>query len=375
MANEKITLQKDSAKYNLIIPSAVEDKIRYMCEKISNIEWSGILFYDYKGSFENNDLEIICKDIFVMDIGNSTYTEFNMSPDVISYMTEHPELLDYQTALIHSHHSMTSFFSGTDLSTLQEEGNCRNHFVSLIVNNAGVYTAAITRKIVQKKNIHSDISYNTFNDKTKKEVKDEEVDNIIILYNELNIIKEKEESSFPELDERLDYITKEKEEQRKKEQKTVFNISTLPHNFKKTKNSTPSLPLFNDDYYDDYYDFYDTSIIDKITIPAVKVNAYTAQILTGCITTEANSINLTTLANQMVNTYEKRFNGDLNIFGLWVETLVEFIISNFIPKDIEPYEGEYQSKLCTLIYNTIDKLPSNKYINEIKNVLTIWMKD
>lgn len=375
MVNEKITLQKDSAKYNLIIPSDVEDKIRYMCEKISNIEWSGILFYDYKGSFENNDLEIICKDIFVMDIGNSTYTEFNMSPDVISYMTEHPELLDYQTALIHSHHSMTSFFSGTDLSTLQEEGNCRNHFVSLIVNNAGVYTAAITRKIVQKKNIHSDISYNTFNDKTKKEVKDEEVDNVIILYNELNIIKEKEESSFPELDDRLNYITKEKEEQRKKEQKTVFNISTLPHNFKKTKNSTPSLPLFNDDYYDDYYNFYDTSIIDKITIPAVKVNAYTAQILTGCITTEANSINLTTLANQMVSTHEKRFNGDLNIFGLWVETLVEFIISNFIPKDIEPYEGEYQSKLCTLIYNTIDKLPSNKYINEIKNVLTIWMKD
>ena len=37
-----------------------------------------------------------------------------------------------------------TFFSGTDLNTLQEEGSDMNNFLSLIVNNAGQYTAAIT---------------------------------------------------------------------------------------------------------------------------------------------------------------------------------------------------------------------------------------
>ena len=36
-----------------------------------------------------------------MDIGSQAYTEFDMSPDVIAYMTDHPELLDCQMGLIH----------------------------------------------------------------------------------------------------------------------------------------------------------------------------------------------------------------------------------------------------------------------------------
>lgn len=40
-----------------------------------------------------------------------------------------------------------TFFSGTDTNTLLQEGKDCNNFLSLIVNNAGDYTAAITRKI------------------------------------------------------------------------------------------------------------------------------------------------------------------------------------------------------------------------------------
>lgn len=85
----------------MLITESVEQKIRYVCSQINNIEWSGILFYTPKGSFEDNTLEIVCNDIFIMDVGNSTYTEFDMNPEVISYMAEHPELLDNQVGLIH----------------------------------------------------------------------------------------------------------------------------------------------------------------------------------------------------------------------------------------------------------------------------------
>ena len=50
---------------------------------------------------------------------------------------------------------MPTFFSGTDVDTLRKEGFDRNCFVSLIVNNAGEYSAAITRKVeyTEKHNI------------------------------------------------------------------------------------------------------------------------------------------------------------------------------------------------------------------------------
>lgn len=108
MENQKTLPQLVSSPtaYNLVIPAEVENKIRYLCNKIPQVEWSGALFYTYKGSFENEDLEITCTDLFLMDIGSSSYTEFDMSPDVIAYMTEHRELLDCQVGLIHSHNHM-----------------------------------------------------------------------------------------------------------------------------------------------------------------------------------------------------------------------------------------------------------------------------
>ena len=61
---------------------------------------------------------------------------------------------------------MNSFFSGTDRSTLIEEGMSMPHFVSLIVNNAGKYTAKITRRVCLEA---VKISYPTFNDGHKTE--------------------------------------------------------------------------------------------------------------------------------------------------------------------------------------------------------------
>lgn len=96
--------------YKIIIPEEVESKIRFLCNKTHTVEWSGTLFYDIEGTFEDNNLVVTCKDIYLMDIGSAAYTEFNMSPDVISYMAQNPKLLDYKTGLIHSHNNMSKEF-------------------------------------------------------------------------------------------------------------------------------------------------------------------------------------------------------------------------------------------------------------------------
>lgn len=97
---QKDNPQKISTFYNIEITESLENKIRFTCNKIHEVEWSGILFYTFEGTFENNDLKIIAKDFIPMDIGTTTFTSFDMNADVINYMTEN-DLLDCKIGLIH----------------------------------------------------------------------------------------------------------------------------------------------------------------------------------------------------------------------------------------------------------------------------------
>ncbi len=106
-----------------------------------------------------------------MDLGNAVYTEFNMNEDVAAYMAENIDLFDCELQLVHSHHMMSTQPSGTDLQTLKTEGSQRNCFVSLIVNNAGTYYAAITRKVQTKSEVvvkNLSTSYAFFGEGTKE---------------------------------------------------------------------------------------------------------------------------------------------------------------------------------------------------------------
>ena len=94
-------LVKIQESFKIIIPEEVESKIRHLCSKISQVEWSGTLFYTYEGNWNDGSLVIICKDIYIMDIGTGGYTEFDVHPGVVTYMCENPELLDCQMGLIH----------------------------------------------------------------------------------------------------------------------------------------------------------------------------------------------------------------------------------------------------------------------------------
>ena len=99
---------KSPTSFKMFIPAEVENKIRILLNSIYNIEWSGVLFYKVKGTFEDSSLVIECVDIFQMDVGSSAYTEYNMSADVMNYMVQHPELIneDIFQGLIHSHNKM-----------------------------------------------------------------------------------------------------------------------------------------------------------------------------------------------------------------------------------------------------------------------------
>lgn len=378
-----IPLRKSTSTYKLIIPVEVEKKIRHLCNRISQVEWSGTLFYTYSGSYEEGTLEIKCVDIFPMDIGSHTYTEFNMSPDVIAYMTNHPELLDCQMGLIHSHNNMATFFSGTDTDTLREEGRDRNHFVSLIVNNTGTYTAAITRKLTIKKVVEYTYTYKSFNDNELIGKGTSEEEEEVIEYNMLDIVKEGQEyNSFLELDDRLKEI-KESKEKKSLENKTKPVSSykeSLPYTssayYSKPKESVRETSLFNEDYV---MESAPPRIVSAdpnepdIVIPPALVRSLTLQLITGSIAiADASRIDPSKWANQMVKLFDKRFESNMSIFKEWAEMLVEFLFTNFIPKEYEEYVDEYIMALEDAVYMSLDKLPKNKYIKEIQNAI-LWI--
>lgn len=361
-SQKKIPLVKGACTFKLHIPQNVEAKIRHLCSLVHEVEWSGVLFYRYKGNFDDGSFEATCVDIFVMDIGSSGYTEFKESPDIISYRIDHDLLdSDVQEALIHSHNTFNAFFSGTDINTLTEEGSNSNHFLSLIVNNEGSYVARVTRKVTTERKLNTHIVYtdtkyyNSYGDNkivleeetTKEEDKEENKVIQVVEYYDLDIIKEEAPNQFDELDERLSSIKASKSKSKYPYSQGLSTVSK--HKETSWKKGTDD--WYNDPYYDDYYtpkgpsfNFSDsckttwtkneeTSVKNEPKEQSLFPEDYTnldpnneevplflveefdeklvkelsIQLLTGSIIVNSNSINVNNWISKMDNVYEKRF--------------------------------------------------------------------
>lgn len=382
-----ISLVQKSGTYNykLIIPAEVERKIRFACQKVWSTEWSGTLFFTHEGSFENNDLVIRCVDIYIMDIGTQAYTEFDMNPDVIAYMCENPELLDCQMGLIHSHNNMSTFFSGTDTTTLKEEGRDRNNFVSLIVNNAGTYTAAITRR-AKTKQVRESVSYEFFGDGEKFDTKNyvSNADEIEWFY--LKIEKEGENYSFPNMDARLEEIRKQKKEKAEKAKITapVYTgeylnvvasqpVKAGPANINKGKvEQKPVQKTLFDDVKENELPFeeegpaipYGQVFVNQKTIESLVRQLITCSI----IIPNESKVDIDKWAKNMPALYENRFGkGDAGMkkFHEWADPYTEFLTWNVEDEDLEAMgfdQTEIQSICAHDLIEALTKLPENDYI-------------
>lgn len=383
-SKKEIRLVQKSGTYNykLIIPAEVERKIRFTCQKVWSTEWSGTLFFTHEGSFENDDLVIRCVDIYIMDIGTQAYTEFDMNPDVIAYMTEHPELLDCQLGLIHSHAGFQTFFSGTDQATLKEEGRDRNNFVSLIVNNAGSYTAAITRRI-KSKQVKESVSYEFFGDGEKQDTKEYVSDADEIEWFYLKIEKEGENYSFPDMAARLEEIKQAKAEKAKKAQipaypsgyKPVianpYGIKAGSANLVKKEADRPKVVQgtffdnVDDLSFDDSYSIpYGQVTFDKVTLKSLVL-----QLITGSIIISNDSkIDIAKWAKSMPALYEKRFGkGEegMENFKMWADTYAEYLTWYATDEKLEEL-GFDETEICAIcahdMIEELTKLPENDYI-------------
>lgn len=133
--------------FEMVVRDSLVEKMRYLCRRYPDKEWSGLLFYS--SSPVKSGFKLVAEDLFLMDIGSGAYTEYEMDkesmPDATLHMVEHG-LTGMHIGHVHSHNKMGVFFSGTDTDTLKNMAVDMQPFLSLIVNNAMDMVAMIAWK-------------------------------------------------------------------------------------------------------------------------------------------------------------------------------------------------------------------------------------
>jgi hypothetical protein len=387
-------LVKGSSIYKLIVPEKVEEKIRYLLRKFPSTEWSGVLFTTHQGSFEENNLVITCEDIYPMDLGNSTYTEFKMSEDVAAYMAENIELFDCDLQLVHSHHVMSTHPSGTDLQTLREEGNERNCFVSLIVNNAGTYYAAITRKVQTKSEVtvkSLGTSYEFFGEGTKEITHDgtettKTIDKEVIQYFDLEIERHEVSNSLSYLDVRFDEIQKKKQQSFSKGREVWStrdswypkNTSSIDNFFDQEKRHQDykQLELFKGNETLSQEDEEKINAVSSDWEPnPKKIQLAVIHILTCSFITSPKGFDLKGWVEKyMDKIYSKIFKGNDLAFNEWRDFVIQYTIDHFddetAPIELLDDYDTYQSIVAQALIGEMSKyIGGNSYVQNYCNTL------
>lgn len=405
-------LIKQSSTYKMIVPAKVEAKIRYLLRKFPHTEWSGVLFTTHEGSFENNNLVITCQDIYPMDLGNATFTQYKMDETVAAYIAENIELFECDLQLVHSHHVMATTFSGTDINTLREEGNDRNCFVSLIVNNAGTYNAAVTRKIQKKtKVITTELgaSYEFFGDGPvtigEGSTSPEKIFlNEVIEYFMLNVEVEKVENPLAYLDDRFEEIEAKKKAIAPAKSLSTSNSINLGLNYSRVydpKKGDTTVTYGND--YDNDKDFFDwihderkkreeateqslfsegemEEMIDtSLWRPDEKIIHYlAAQLLTSSLIVGKDIDLKQWVVKYMEKKYDEIFTGwNTHEFDYWADSYVEFIVNHYpeecVPDEVLDAFDDYQANIAQALIEELDEYPANDYIGHYQKLLEKYL--
>jgi proteasome lid subunit RPN8/RPN11 len=114
------------------------DKVNYFLRTFPSKEWSGPAWYFKSKSTEEGfpeDFQLM--DFHPLDLGDTSSTEWD-SDDFAKILKKkykaNKDLKKCYIGLLHSHHTMGAFFSGTDTNTLEEMAPKEGFYPSLVVS-------------------------------------------------------------------------------------------------------------------------------------------------------------------------------------------------------------------------------------------------
>lgn len=289
--------------------------------------------------------------------------------------------------------TLLAFFSGQDVQTLKLEGDKTNCFVSLIVDTAGKYVAAVTRKVQEKTKVtieNKDISYEFFGDGKieieKQEPITEESTNETIQYFMLDVEREEVNNPLEYLDSRFQEIEHQKEEKNK----TFF--SKFPSVYIPKSEDTEEIKEIKEtktykdkDVYGDLFPafqfpkeekqlpkFYerDEDKAYNFTPNPECIKAAVARMLTCSLSVKFKDFDIKSwVKKHMLSIYDRCFSGDSFLFQEWCTFIVEFLVMHYSDENsnsfIEIYgEDEFYSEVANAIAWELKDLGiSNEYID------------
>ena len=137
-----LTLVKDLG--TILIPNKIISKITLAHKLISNVEWNGVILYR---TVDNVPIDItkpnhfIVEDLVIVNIGTSGAFDY-VADESMNLVNSSPYILDCLQGLVHTHHNMGAFFSGTDMDEIAKSVDM-NVYLSLVVDFKGAYVAKL----------------------------------------------------------------------------------------------------------------------------------------------------------------------------------------------------------------------------------------
>ena len=100
--SQKNIIQDIGKKITIKITKQLQDQIYFLCSKISQVEWSGVLLFSFeKNDFDSNEIVILAKEVFLQDIGSQAYTEYQFDSDFTNFIMSRPDLMDCLYGHVH----------------------------------------------------------------------------------------------------------------------------------------------------------------------------------------------------------------------------------------------------------------------------------
>lgn len=371
----------------LFISEEVNEKIKYLCKKINNVEWSGILFHKIESDILEEDCKIEVTDILLMDKGSAAYTEYEFNQMYIKYLKNKAEVtgISFKELLknkcenrishIHSHVNMNTYFSGTDMSELMDNSVHYNYYLSLIVNNRHDMCAKIAFRGKVNINTNKKIKITLKNKDSQEIVKENEENEVVekeVLYTiNCDIITPQSNIIFDDfflkaIDE-VEENDKKKQELSKKfipHKNNIYNRHQS-HNWKDVPESNFA-GIIRDEIEED-----DIESIFVKNIPEEKIKYFIGQIINPTeeeFTKEF--ISLYQIFN-IATTYIKdnKITGEL-AKSVYIKSLLNNNILTAFDKSFNEENGdawEYFDEICNKASDVLDK---NMYSNiEVANIL------
>lgn len=280
-----------------------------------------------------------------------------------------------------------TFFSNTDVATLESEGKDTNHFVSLIVNNAGKYTAGITRKYKCVSTTTEKFTYHTWNGEVKEGTNTFESEKEELEWFPLNITFENPEIAFEEeMKLRINEIKESKkvEEAKLPKARTGYYTDSF---YDKRANLIKAGEVIPDRYTETFYketkeDYIPMSSSDipygVITSDPKIVKSIVRQIITSSvIISNESSIDVSRWASSMNSLYSKRFKS-LKDFEYFAESYVDFLLNYAEDRSVLSRVDEDESIAVSILSWDIRKellqLPKNPWLDTYIKILENYIE-